>query len=87
MRTFTKTDSARPYAIEIEALGLHWLAEAMPYGGTPIVPVLHSEPGRMTLVEVPNGRPTRQAAYQFGQTLAVTHAAGAPTFGCPPPGW
>ena len=87
MRTFTKTDSARPYAITIEALGLRWLAEAMPHGGTPIVPVVECEPGRMTLVEVPNGRPTRQAAYQFGQTLAVTHAAGAPAFGCPPPGW
>ncbi|WQD13287.1 MAG: hypothetical protein U1U88_001500 [Lawsonella clevelandensis] len=39
----------------------------------------------MTLVEVPEWRPTRQAAYQFGQTLAVTHAAGAPTFGALPP--
>ena len=87
MRIFTKTDPHRPHAIKCEALGLKWLAEAMPHGGAPVVPVLDYQPGIMTLVEIPNGRPTRHAAYQFGQTLAVTHAAGAPSFGCPPPGW
>lgn len=87
MRTFTKSDTARPYAISVEAKGLAWLAEAMPDGGTPVVKVVDEHETFMDLVHVPNGRPTRQAAYEFGQTLAVTHAAGAPCFGCPPAGW
>lgn len=87
MRTFTKTDTTRPEAIAIEAKGLSWLAEAMPDGGTPIVPVQEVRDTEMDLVYIPDGRPTRGAAFEFGQTLAVTHAAGAPSFGCPPAGW
>lgn len=87
MRLFTKTDAHCPDALRLEALGLQWLAEAMPYGGVPVVPVIEQREGEMDLPYIPHGRPTRKAAYEFGKMLAVTHAAGASHWGCPPKGW
>ena len=63
-----------------EAAGLRWLAVP---GGPPVAAVLGEDPLVTRLV--PTGRPTRQAAEEFGRRLGVLHAAGADAFGSPPP--
>ncbi len=81
---FTKTDPAAPQGFyEVEAAGLRWLAAA---GGAPVVDVLDVGPGRIVLPRLRTAAPTREAARAFGAALAVTHAAGAGWFGCPPDG-
>ncbi|MFE9438711.1 fructosamine kinase family protein [Streptomyces sp. NPDC006602] len=70
-------------AVEAEAAGLRWLAEA----GAVRVPVVHGHEGRRLVIDrVRQGRPTAGAAVRFGRDLAALHAAGAPAFGAPPPG-
>ncbi|WP_217238296.1 fructosamine kinase family protein [Streptomyces sp. AC555_RSS877] len=72
-----------PGAVEAEAAGLRWLAEA----GTVRVPAVYGHDGRHLVIDrVPQGRPTSGAALRFGRDLAALHAAGAPAFGAPPPG-
>jgi fructosamine-3-kinase len=80
-----RTD-APPGFFEAEAAGLAWLAEAEPAGGARVVRVLGVAPGRIDLERLRPGRATRTAARAFGAALAVTHDAGAPAFGSPPPG-
>ncbi|MFD3502886.1 fructosamine kinase family protein [Streptomyces sp. NPDC058678] len=72
-----------PGAVEAEAAGLRWLADA----GAVRVPTVYGHDGRRLVIErVPRGRPTGGAALRFGRDLAALHAAGAPAFGAPPPG-
>ena len=81
MRAFRKT--APPAAIATEVASLEWLAEA---DGAPVATLLaHGRDWLETeyLDEVP---PSVRDAEEFGRLLAVTHAAGAPHFGAPPPG-
>jgi fructosamine-3-kinase len=71
----------KPGDTAAEAAGLRWIAVA---GGPPVPEVLGEDPLVTRLV--PDGRPTRDAAEEFGRRLAVLHAAGADAFGSPPPG-
>jgi fructosamine-3-kinase len=64
-----------------EAHGLRWLAEAMPDGGVAVPEVLAIDEGCLILRWVEPGKATADAAAAFGQSLAVTHLAGAATFG------
>ena len=77
---------AAPGSTRLEALGLVWLAEAMPDGGAPVVPVRCGE-GWLEEPRLRQSRPTPAAARAFGRALARTHAAGAGEHGAAPPGW
>lgn len=83
--TFRKDDQF-PGAARLEGQGLIWLGEAMADGGACVVPV---RLGRSWIEEprLTESRVSARAAEAFGRALAVTHAAGAPAFGCAPPGW
>jgi fructosamine-3-kinase len=67
-----------------EAAGLDWLRSA---GGARVVEVLDVAEDHLDLLRLSPTRPTAAAAHAFGRALAVTHDAGAPTFGAPPAGW
>ena len=77
---------AAPGSTRLEALGLVWLAEAIPDGGAPVVPVRCGE-GWLEEPRLRQSRPTPAAARAFGRALARTHAAGAGEHGAAPPGW
>lgn len=61
-----------------EARGLRWLGAA---GGAHVPEVLAAEDDCLILQWVESGRPSAEAAEQFGRALAVTHRAGSPVFG------
>jgi fructosamine-3-kinase len=67
-----------------EARGLQWLAEA---GGVRVPDVLAAEPDCLILRWIEPGRPSAEAATDFGHALAVTHRAGAEDFGGPEDGF
>jgi fructosamine-3-kinase len=73
-----------PGAVQAEAAGLRWLADA---GAVPVPAVHGHDPYRLVTDRVPQGRPGSRAAVRLGQDLAALHAAGAPAFGAPPPAW
>lgn len=79
--TFKKT--APHERIEYEVAGLKWLADAE---GVRVVPVI--DVGETWLLEpqLRSATPSRSAANEFGQLLAITHSAGADGFGSAPPG-
>ncbi|BBY80995.1 fructosamine kinase family protein [Mycolicibacterium pulveris] len=86
MRAFVKRRAGAPPGLfDFEAAGLQWLSAAT--GGVPCVRVLDHADDRITLEHLETTGPTRSAAYEFGQRLAVTHDAGADGFGAPPDGW
>jgi fructosamine-3-kinase len=88
VRTIVKERPDAPALFfEAEAAGLRWLADAERDGGARVVRVANVGPGRIELEEIPEGRPTADAARSFGAALAATHAAGAAAFGAPPDGW
>lgn len=72
----------RPHApegfFEREAEGLRWLAEAK---GARIPNVLAVADDCLVLDWVEPGKPTTEVAERFGRDLAVTHQAGADSFG------
>ncbi len=70
-----------------EAAGLRWLGQASTAGGAAVVAVLDVGDGFIELEQVRHVAPSQRAAEQFGRALALTHAAGAATFGSPPAGW
>jgi fructosamine-3-kinase len=70
-------------ALEAEAAGLRWLADA---GGVAVCPVREVTATDLVLDRVEEVRPDPAAAERFGRDLAVTHGAGAATFGAGPPG-
>jgi fructosamine-3-kinase len=71
-------------AFDAEANGLRWLAAAM---AVPVPQVLGVDENLLVIELLPPGRPTGDAAREFGAALARTHAAGAPSFGAPWPGY
>lgn len=70
-----------------EARGLRWLAEATPDGGVPVPEVLAVDTGCLIVAWIEPGRASGDAAAGFGRALAVTHAAGATTYGAPADGY
>lgn len=84
MDTHTKrADPNRAWALEVEAAGLRWLADA---GGAAVVEVISQAPGKLVLQRLHSTSPSRSDAEDFGRALAHTHLAGAPAYGSPPPG-
>jgi fructosamine-3-kinase len=75
---------AQAAAFAAEANGLRWLADA---GAVPVPGVLGVDKNLLVIELLPPGRPSPQAARDFGAALARTHAAGAATFGAPWPGY
>jgi fructosamine-3-kinase len=71
-------------AFAAEANGLRWLAAA---SAVPVPPVLGVAEDLLVIELLPPGRPTAEAAAEFGAGLARLHAAGADTFGAPWPGF
>src|SRR6516164_1153081 len=71
-------------AFAAEANGLRWLAEA---GSLPVPEVLGVDEVLLVIELLPPGSPAPEAAREFGAGLARTHAAGAPAFGAPWPGY
>lgn len=70
-------------AVQAEAAGLRWLAEA----GTVRTPAVRGQEGSWLVTDrVAAGRPSAAAAARLGRDLAALHSAGAPAFGAPPPG-
>jgi len=63
---------------DAEARGLRWLAEA---GGVAVPEVLGGDHECLILRWVEPGKSTIDAAVSFGQALAATHLAGAPSYG------
>ncbi|WP_372727767.1 fructosamine kinase family protein [Nocardioides sp.] len=63
---------------EAEARGLRWLAEA---GGVAVPELLAHDHECLILRWVEPGKNTADAAAAFGRSLAVTHGAGAPSYG------
>ncbi len=86
-RAWRKSSGRDPDALRLEAAGLRWLAAAADAGGARVVRVLDEAPGRLEIEKVTSGRPSPASARAFGRALALTHAAGASSFGCGPPGW
>ncbi|HEX4245062.1 MAG TPA: fructosamine kinase family protein [Acidimicrobiales bacterium] len=66
-----------------EANGLRWLRQAEATGGAPVPEVVESSEARLALTWIEPGRPTPEAAEQFGRQLAGTHRHGAARFGAP----
>jgi fructosamine-3-kinase len=85
---FAKT-SPTGAALEAEANGLRWLAEAQAVPVPEVLGVGELRAGEFALVisMVPAGVATAAAARRFGAELARTHLAGAPSFGAPWPGY
>ncbi|MDM7831005.1 fructosamine kinase family protein [Cellulomonas edaphi] len=85
MREFRKQRAGAPAGFfRCEAAGLRWLADA---AGPPVVEVIDVGEDHLDLVRLEPVTPTAAAARAFGASLAAMHAAGAPAFGAPPPGW
>ena len=83
-RAHVKADRAPPGLYRSEARGLAWLAEP---GAVPVPQVLHVDDGSIAVAWVDHGRPTAEGAEALGRGLADLHAAGAPMFGAPWPGF
>ncbi|TQK19204.1 fructosamine-3-kinase [Microbacterium sp. SLBN-154] len=66
-----------------EAAGLAWLADA---GGVRTARVVNVAAEAIELERLETVDPDRATARAFGAALAITHDAGAPAFGSPPPG-
>ena len=75
---------AQAAAFAAEANGLRWLAEA---DAVPVPKVLGADENLLVIELLPAGEPTQGAAEDFGAGLARVHAAGAPSFGAPWPGY
>jgi fructosamine-3-kinase len=71
-------------AFAAEANGLRWLARAE---AVPVPAVLGADASTLVIELLPPGEPTPGAARDFGAALASMHAAGAPGFGAPWPGY
>jgi len=78
--------TADAVAFAAEANGLRWLAEA---DGGPPVPQVIGVAGDFLVIELlkPLEPASVAAARRFGDDLARMHAAGAPSFGAPWPGY
>jgi fructosamine-3-kinase len=77
-------DGGAAEALAAEANGLRWLAQP---GAIPVPAVLGVDDSVLVMELLPPGDPTQRAAGEFGAALARMHAAGAPGFGAPWPGY
>lgn len=84
---FVKRAAPDSASLEGEAAALRWLAEAAPAGGMPAADVVSANATELVERCIAMGSPNAEAAERVGAALAVTHAAGAPWWGAPPPGW
>ncbi len=90
-RSFRK--SGRPEAVQWEAAGLRWLADAARGrdgsggGGAPVVEIIRADRDELVLEHLDQVSPSEADAFAFGAALARTHAAGAPGWGVGPDGW
>lgn len=85
MADFVKANhGAPPGFFALEAAGLRWFAVD---GGVRCARVVACDAHSLTLERLQSAAPTRSAARDFGARLAVTHDAGAPSFGAGPAGW
>jgi len=83
--SFTKGDSGAALGFyQTEAAGLRWLGEAI--DGVPVGEVLEVTRTSISLPHYPTVTPSLEDARDFGRRLALTHRAGAPHHGAPPPG-
>jgi fructosamine-3-kinase len=83
---FVKRNPAAPTGFFAwEAAGLQWLSSAE--GGVPCARVVSFDATSLTLRRLDSAIPSREAAFEFGSRLAVTHDAGAAGFGAGPDGW
>ncbi|GAA1749630.1 MULTISPECIES: fructosamine kinase family protein [Streptomonospora] len=82
---FAKVADGCAEALGSEAAGLRWLAEAP--GGAAVPEVLAADEGVLVLELVREHRADAEAAAELGRRLALTHRAGAPSFGASRPGW
>jgi fructosamine-3-kinase len=85
---FAKVAREPSEAFAAEANGLRWLAAAD--GGPPVPDVIGVSPEFLVielLQPLTRERTPAQAARRFGADLARMHAAGAPSFGAPWPGY
>ena len=87
VQTFSKTDRFGRASLVGEAAALRWLAEAEPDGGLHVATVVSVSDAELVEERIGTGVATVDAARRAGAALAVTHAAGAPWWGCPPAGW
>ncbi|OBK13664.1 fructosamine kinase family protein [Mycobacterium asiaticum] len=86
MSDFVKRNPGAPAGFfECEAAGLRWLADVD--GGVPCAQVIAVDETSLTLRRLDSVSPDREAARVFGGQLALTHDAGAPSFGSGPDGW
>jgi fructosamine-3-kinase len=69
---------------DAEGRGLRWLGEA---GAVPVPGVVGWDESTLVVSWVAAGPPDAAAAERFGRDLARMHAAGAPSFGAPWPGF
>ena len=84
-KAFAKVSSADTGpALEAEALGLRWLADAV---AVPVPAVLGQDSHALVLSWIPPGPADPGAAAMFGRELAGLHAAGAVGYGAPWPGF
>jgi len=82
---WTKRQPSAPAGLYLaEAAGLDWLRVP---GGVSVVDVVEATADSITLAKVVTAAPTRAAARAFGETLAITHDAGATRFGAAPDGY
>ena len=84
---FVKRGTPKTSSLEGEAAALRWLAQAEPSGGMPVAEVVSASAIELVERRVAAGRSSVAAAERAGAALAITHAAGAPWWGAPPPGW
>jgi len=83
---FVKRNSGAPAGFfACEAAGLRWLSAVD--GGVPCARVVSFDATSLALQRLDSVSPSREAAYEFGRRLAVTHDAGAAGFGAGPDGW
>jgi fructosamine-3-kinase len=73
-------DAAGIAALDAEARGLRWLAEA---AAVPVPEIIAWHNRTLALVYLQAGGPDRAAAERFGRDLAKLHAAAAGSFGAP----
>lgn len=83
-RAYVKRHPALPGLYRSEARGLAWLAES---GAVPVPDVLDVDERSIAVAWIDHGRPTIDGAEALGRGLADLHAAGAPAFGAPWPGF
>jgi fructosamine-3-kinase len=68
-----------------EAAGLRWLSSVA--DGVPCAAIVSVGADHLTLRRLEPVAPSAEAAREFGSRLAVTHDAGAASFGAGPDGW